>query len=56
MLNRISVFFFYALFLHAKNTFPFMRREVKYAFLTAFTFSFDICERSLQNVRKQIPG
>jgi hypothetical protein len=55
MLNRISVFF-YALFLHAKNTFPFMRREVKYAFLTAFTFSFDICERSLQNVRKQIPG
>nr|DAR63238.1 MAG TPA: hypothetical protein [Caudoviricetes sp.] len=32
-------------FLHAKITFPFMRREVKYAFLTAFTFSFDICER-----------
>ena len=59
MLNRISVFFtlfFLRSFLHAKNTFPFMRREVKDAFLTAFTFSFDICERSLQNVRKQIPG
>nr|DAP52926.1 MAG TPA: hypothetical protein [Caudoviricetes sp.] len=31
MLNCVSVFFFMLFFLHAKNTFPFMKREDKNA-------------------------
>nr|DAY41432.1 MAG TPA: hypothetical protein [Caudoviricetes sp.] len=38
MLNCVSVFLYY--FLRAKNTFSFMRREVKYAFFNSIHFLF----------------